>query len=262
MVTHDVLHLLVAPPDTLETTLVKEAAVILKKDPYETRLLLSGKMPKLIAYYQTAEEAEPVAKQLKTLGLKAFIVNDSELTRSPSTRFNARALELGEQAVVFRDSNNRTLKMETKDVFLILKGKYQLSSDKAVTTTRMKFNLTATLVTGGIPIWSKIKETSKANSGEVGYFVRIYGWSSPEPSVEFFENSFNYSSLSPDIAPSSAVNFNSMVMKLRVIFPEALFDDRLTQPMGMSEHYDRQANAVEINCKLIYLYHRAVHNSV
>jgi hypothetical protein len=96
----------------------------------------------------------------------------------------------------------------------------------------------------------------------VGYFVRIYGWSSPEPSVEFFENSFNYSSLSPDIAPSSAVNLNSMVMKLRAIFPEALFDDRLTQPMGMSEHYDRQANAVEINCKLIYLYHRAVHNSV
>jgi hypothetical protein len=111
----------------------------------------------LIAYYQTAEEAEPVAKQLKTLGLKAFIVNDSELTRSPSTRFNARALELGEQAVVFRDSNNRTLKMETKDVFLILKGKYQLSSDKAVTTTRMKFNLTATLVTGGIPIWKRPK---------------------------------------------------------------------------------------------------------
>jgi len=40
--------------------------------------------------------------------------------------------KLGRQSVVFRDSNNRTLKMETKDVFLILKGKYQLSSDKAV----------------------------------------------------------------------------------------------------------------------------------
>jgi hypothetical protein len=189
-------------------------------------------------------------------------VNNSELTSSPSTRFDARALELGEQAVVFRDSNNRTLKMETKDVFLILKGKYQIFSDKVVTTTRMKFNLTATLVTGGIPVWSKVKETSKANSDEMGYFVRIYGWSSPEPSVEFFENSFNYSVLSPDIAPSSEVNFNSIVMKLRAIFPEALFDDRLTQPMGMAEDYDQQANAVEINCKLLYLYHRAVHSSV
>ena len=39
MVTHDIVHMLVAPPDTLETTLVKEAAVILKKDPYETRML-------------------------------------------------------------------------------------------------------------------------------------------------------------------------------------------------------------------------------
>jgi len=68
MVTHDIVHMLVAPPDTLETTLVKEAAVILKKDPYETRMLLSGKMPKLIAHYQTADEAEPIAKQLKHWG--------------------------------------------------------------------------------------------------------------------------------------------------------------------------------------------------
>jgi hypothetical protein len=262
MITHEIVHLLVGPSDNIDTTHVKEAAAILKKEPYETRMLLSGKLPHLIAHYQTAGEAEPVAKQLKTLGLVAFTVNDSELNKSPATRFTARSLELGEQQAVFRDNGNHTLTLETKDVFLILKGKYQLSSDKKVTTTKMKFNLTATLVTGGIPVWSKVKETTKANSDEMGFFVRIYDLVSAEPKVEFFENAFNYSSLGKDIAPSTTANFNSIVAKLRAVFPGAIFDDTLTQPMGTSQPYDRQANTVELNCKLIYLYQQAVHNFV
>jgi hypothetical protein len=262
MITHEIVHLLVGPADTIDTTLVKEAAAILKKEPYETRMLLSGKLPHLIAHYQTTEEAEPVAKQLKSLGLIAFAVNDSELSRTPTTRFTARGLELGEQQAVFRDNASHTLTLETKDVFLILKGKYQISSDKKVTTTKMKFNLTATLVTGGIPVFSKVKETTKSNSDETGFLVRIYDLVSAEPKVEFFENGFNYSSLGKDIAPSTTVNFNTIIAKLRAVFPGAIYDDTLTQPMGTSQPYDRQANAVELNCKLIYLYQKAVHNHV
>ncbi len=260
MITHEIVHLLVGPADTIDTTLVKEAAAILKKEPYETRMLLAGKLPHLIAHYPTEEEAEPAAKQLKTLGLVAFTVKDSELNRTPTTRFTARGLELGEQQAVFRDNANHTLALGTTDVFLILKGKYLISADKKVTTTKMKFNLTATLVTGGIPIWNKVKETSKSNSDETGFLIRIYDRDSAEPRVEFFENAFNYSLLGKDIAPSTTVNFNNVVAKLRAVFSGAIFDDTLTQPMGTSQPYDRQANAVELNCKLIYLYHRAAHN--
>ena len=262
MVTHEIVHLLVGPSDSIDTSLIKEAAAILKKEPYETRLLLSGKLPHLIAHYRTAEEAEPAAKQLKALGLVAFTIKDSELNRFPATRFTARGVDFEEQKAVFRDNSNHTMTLETKDVFLILKGKYQISADKTVTTTKMKFNLTATLVTGGIPIWSKVKETAKANSDEMGFLIRIYDLGSSEPRVEFFENGFNYSSLGKDIAPSTTTNFNSIAAKLRAVFPAAMFDDSLTQPMGTSQPYDRQANAVELNCKLIYLYHRAVHSPV
>jgi hypothetical protein len=262
MVTNEIVHLLVAPPQTVETSLVKEAALILQKDPYETRMLLTGKLPKLIAHYPSAVTAETVAQQLKTLGLVALTVNDSALNQFSANGFNARAVEFGEQSVVFRDNANRLLKLETKDVFLIIKGKYQTSSDKPVTTTRLKFNLTATLVTGGIPIWSKVKETSKANSDEPGYFVRIYDRDSLQARVEFFENSFNYSVLGTDIAPSATVNLNMIVTKLRTTFPQALFDDILTQPIGMTESYDKKADVIELNCRLIYLYHRAVNKSL
>ncbi|MFZ1914883.1 MAG: hypothetical protein WCF70_04140 [Dehalococcoidales bacterium] len=260
MVTNEIVHLLVAPPQTVETSLVKEASLILQKDPYETRMLLSGKLPKLIAHYSSVAAAETAARQLKTLGLVALAVSDIELNQFSANGFNARSVEFEEQAAVFRDNTNRLLKLETKDVFLIIKGKYQVSSDKPVTTTRLKFNLTATLVTGGIPIWSKVKETSKTNSGETGYFVRIYDRDSVQPRVEIFENYFNYSVLGAEIAPSSAANLNSIVTKLRAVFPQALFDDILTRPMGTSESYDTKANVVELNCRLLYWYHRALSN--
>ena len=250
-----------APPDNIETNLVKEAAGILKKDPYETRLLLSGKIPKLIAHYQSNEEAELITKRLKTLGLVAVVLKDSELNESPSIRFRAHALKLGDGEVTFFDKGGQQNKLESKDVFLILKGKLQLSNDKDVTTTRMKFNLTATLMTGGIPVWRKVKETTKGSSKEVECFVRIYDRISSEPRVEFFENYFDFSSLGSKIAPSSLVNFNSLITELRTVFPQAIFDDRLTQPSGSSSSSDKPVRDIEMNCKYIYLYHQAVSRS-
>jgi hypothetical protein len=257
MIANEIVHVLVAPPDNLEANLVKEAAKILNKDPYATRLILCGKIPKLIGRYESIEEAELITKRLKTLGLVAVVVKDNDLTESPLTRFYAHALKLGNRETAFFDKAGQQIILESKDVFLILKGKLQLSNTNEVTTTSLKFNLTATLMTGGIPIWRKVKETTKGTSNEASYFVRIYDATSPEPRVEFFENYFDFSSLGPKIAPSSLVNFNSIITELRTVFPQALFDDRLTQPSGTSMSTDKPERDTELNCKFIYLYYQA-----
>ena len=249
---------MVAPPETIEINLVKEAAAILHKDPYETRLFLSGKIPKLIAHYPTIEEADFIAKQLQTLGLKTIALNDNDLKQSPATRFAAYSLQFEENAVTFRDKGSHPKKLETGDVFLMLKGKLLTSAEKVITNTSMKFNLTATIMTGGIPIWNKVKETTRETTGDMEHFVRIYDHLSMEPKIEFFENSFDFSSLGADLAPSSLTNFNSIIAKLRSIFPQALFDDSLAQPSGISGSSDRQANEIELNCRLLYLFHQSV----
>ena len=258
MVANEIVHVLVAPPDNLETNLIKEAAGILNKDLYATRLLLSGKIPKLIGRYQSVEEAELIAKRLKTLGLVAIVVKDKELAGSPLTRFDAHALKLSDREVTFFYKDGQQVKLESKEVFLILKGKLPPSNVKDVTTTTLKFDLTATIITGGIPIWRKVKETTKGTSNEGGYFVRIYDPISPEPRVEFFENYFDFSSLGSKIAPSSSVNLNSIITELRTMFPQALFDDRLTQPSGANTSSDKPAHEIELNCKFLYLYHQAM----
>ncbi len=153
MIGHDIVHVLIAPPDKLQISLIMEAASILNKDPYEIRLLLTGNIPKLIAHYRSTQEAELVTKRLKALGLVVVVCSDAELRESSSTRFRAHTLKSGDKEVTFWDKAGQMRKIESKDVFLILKGRIQTYIDKEVTKTRMKFNLPATLLTGGFPVW-------------------------------------------------------------------------------------------------------------
>lgn len=258
MTENNIIHILVAPPEKIETSLVKEVAGILQKDPYETRLLLSGVIPKLFGHYQSTKEAEDVTARLKALGLTVVVSSDTDLRQSKAGHFTAHALTWGDHDVTFLDKTGRTLKIENKNVFLILKGKFFLYSDKEITTTKMKFSLSGTLMTGGFPVWRKVQERSKDTSTEVGYFVRLYDRVWIEPRVEIIENSFDYSSLGANITPSSFTNFNALVTQLKSVFPTALYDDRLSQPAGASS-FDR-AEETELNCKLVYLSLRAVDN--
>jgi hypothetical protein len=256
MSANDIVHILVAPPNTIETSLVKEAAAILNKEPYETRLLLSGKMPKLIAHYQSTIEAEMVAVRLKTLGLVVFICSDEKLRQISSASFLAHALHFGEKEVTFMNKGGQRRIMASTDVFLILKGKIQTSTNRDVINTRLKFSLPATLLTGGFPVWRKVKETTKDTAVEEVSFIRLYNRLSVDPQVEIFENYFDFSSLGTKIAPSSLTNLNSITLELREVFPQALYDDRLAETSVTSINTGLQGNnEFELNCRLIYMYY-------
>jgi hypothetical protein len=248
-----IVHVVISPPGTIETGLIKEAAVILNKDPYEIRLLLSGNTPKLVSHYRNIQEAGQIAERLKVLGLRAFTIDDTELHQTPSEVFTAYSLVFGEKDVTFRDRGGRVLKLESNDVFLILKGKLKTAEEKEVTRTSMKFNLTATVMTGGIPVWSKHKETTRQNSSDTELFVRIYDRLSAAPRVTFFENYFDFSCLGSKMAPSSFININTIVTELRALFPAALFDESIAQSSLAGSSPDRQPTDLDMNCKLIYL---------
>ena len=42
MTDYEVIHIVVAPPANLDTNLVRSVATAIKKDPFQTRLLLAG----------------------------------------------------------------------------------------------------------------------------------------------------------------------------------------------------------------------------
>ena len=243
-------HVAIVPPEVLEPGLVKQAAGILDKDPYETRLLLAGKIPRIIAHYQTGELAEPVVRRLRSLGLVVILCTDSELARH-SAAFRAHSLKFGDGEVTFSGEGSQQRIIKANDLFLILEGTMLTRSDKETTKTTKKFNLTATIITGGIPVWSKVKVKTGELSFQSEYFVRLYDKTSSDPVIEILQNELDYSFLGTKKASSCLANLQEVVKGLRQAFPAAIFDDNLTEP------FTTPKEDVEVPCKVIYLCRRA-----
>jgi hypothetical protein len=241
-----IMHLASAPLKTPDESVVKQAAAVIKKDFASTGLLLAGKTPKIVAHFQAVSDAQNAARELIALGLVAFIIEDSELRR-PFSSFTAHGLRLGKGEVAFSNKAGELNTIKVADVFIVLKGIIQSAVEKETTQTRMKLNLTATLLTGGLPIWRKVKENTTEISSQSEGFIRLYNRASPDAGVEIRQQDFDYSFLGDKLAASSTINFRSLVSIIRDVFPCAVFDDSLTTSL----------HDIEGNCRLIYLSNQA-----
>jgi hypothetical protein len=258
MAGYNIVHVAIAPPDILEASLVERVAAIIKKDLYGTRLLLTGKIPRIVAHYQTIQEAGSIAQSLRATGLVVIVCSDSELRKPSSVSFRAHTLKLGEREVIFWNKAGEEKKLKAENVFLILKGTMQTYTEKEATNTRLKLNLPATLLAAGIPIWRRSKEEAKGLSSQTECYLRLYNRTSPEPTMEILQYDFDYSFLGTKMSTSSLANLNTIITELRDVFPQAIFDSRLTDPVETHAPSVKSRGEIDINCKLIYLYHQAV----
>ncbi|MFC2069213.1 hypothetical protein ACFLTP_09455, partial [Chloroflexota bacterium] len=202
MARSEIVYVAISPLVKLEENLINKVAVIVDKDPYGTRLCLAGKIPRIISQYDTVHRAELTAQRLRELNLVVIVCKDSEL-RKPLQRYIAHKLEFDEQEVLFSDKSGQERRLESKNVSLIIKGRMQVYTETEAISTRMKFSLPATVLTGGIPIWRKVKEKIKDKSVKTEHFIRLYEQMSLEPSVEILDYDLDYSCLGVKMAASS-----------------------------------------------------------
>jgi len=252
-----ILYLALVPLVAPETSVISEVATIIGKDPYGTRLLLAGKIPKIVAHYDGKQTAEPVAQRLKDLGLVPLLCTESELCRS-SEGFIAHTLELGQGYVLFYDRGGQKREMKSRDIFLIIKGRKETYVPKERTETTRKFSLARTALTGGIPMWRTEKKQVKESAPVTECFARLYTRESAEPAVGIIHNQADYSFLKGEMASSSLANFNMVVTKLQQQFPKAIFDDNLMRASVRQPYAPSDVDDTEINCKLLYLQYLAV----
>ncbi len=244
----DMFHVSVAPLSGFDAELVQKAAGVIGKDIYTARLLLSGKIPKIIATFHSAEEAETAVRALGALGLLGFSCSDAELRKPFTPDPGPRTIKLGKTDISFVTGLAETKTLGPDDVFLILKGTRRFSSGKETTTTTRKLNITATLLTG-MPMFRKVKEKTGEESVAED-FVRLYGRLSPDPLLEIPQNHFDYSFLGDRLAPTSNQNLAKTTEALRGIFPGAVFDG---SPAG-------NADLGERDYRLIYFYQKTIAN--
>jgi hypothetical protein len=253
MYSSDIVHVAVLPPNVVEADQIQRVASIIDKDLYGTRLLLAGKILRIIAHYGTLQAAELTVQKPRDLGLTAIACKDVEL-RKPSHSFMARILQFGQKEIVFWDKSGRLTRMESIDALLILAGMIETEEDTEVTRTQMKLNLPATLLTGGIPIMRRTTEKTMEKFVKTERFVRVYDKKSSDSNIEIRQYDFDYSCLGPNMAASSVSNFDTLITKIREALPQATFDDRLTGNLRIDLLYTTPWEKVDIICKLIYLF--------
>jgi hypothetical protein len=254
MTLYNIFHVAINSPGTGTTELIKQVSAILGKDPFDVRMLLSGKLPKIAAHFDSEEKAKSIASSLSACGIKAFTVNDRELHRSdqPETKFVAHSLKIGNGEIIFISRSGAETIVRQGELFLVIQGKVSIPEVFKETRTSMKFSLPATIMTGGLPVWRKSKETVENTSFYYESFMRLYLHNSPGPLVEILESNFDFSFLPDQISPSASMNFDLMVKELKRVFAAAFFDNRLAECTPII-----QLSEIETACKLIYLSYRA-----
>lgn len=249
-------HVAIAPPEVLEQGLLEEVASVLNKETSDTRLLLAGNIPRIVAHCQDRQAADFMAEKLRGLGLAAMAVGDPELY-GQGQRFDARTIEFHERAVLFRDKRGHVRKMESENVFLILKSRTRSRVEAKDEKAKTKLNLPATLLTGGIPIWRTVRERTTEVSVASQRFAWICERDSWETSVEIPEAQVDYSFLGAEMASSTTTNFETLIARLRKAFPQAIFDDRLARYPTASAASPRALDSIEVKLRLVYMFHVA-----
>jgi hypothetical protein len=229
-------------------------AAIVNRDTHDTRLLLAGQIPRIIARCQSTQVAQAMAQRLTDLGLLSIVCKDSEL-HAPLQSFIAYTMEFKEREILFWDKVGQERRVESKDVFLILKGRKHTFIEEEKTKTEVKFSLPATLLAGGIPIWRGVKKQVKDTSLRSEYFVRLYDRKSSETSVEILQGHIEYSCLGTEVDCSSIFNFDTLTAKLREVSPQAIFDDRLTKSLDPNKPSTSGQYDLEAKLRLIYKFH-------
>lgn len=188
---HQVIHLAVEPPASLTAELVAGAAGVLQREPCDTRLMLTGEVPKIIAHYQDVSEAETTAGKLRALGIQAMVVPGA-LLDSYGHILKACEMEIRLQSFLFKDEAGSEMKLNAGDIGLIIKGCLRESLERTDTRQKLRFNLAGTLLAGGIPIFRNVSEKTTARSVQAEYFIRLYPREPGSPVVDIYRELMNY----------------------------------------------------------------------
>ena len=252
MSTDELIDIIVAPDGKSSEELVLKVAEIIGRDPSYARAILNAKIPQISCQGTDAQRAERIVQQIKALGLMALACKDSDLQK-PLHLFKANTLEFGGDGIIFKDKNSQLLKLGKRKVFLILTGIARTFEEKEVVTKVKKLNITATLLSGGIPISRTTKQKTVETTVQSEGVIRLFEKNGMDSGVEIRQASFNYACLGTEMALSSQQNLNLITRKIKEFYAEARFDDRLSRMPATGTA--SKAENLDVNCKLMYRYY-------
>ena len=261
MIGDEVFHVAVMPPSDLPSNLVSQIAQIVNQPEYQIRFQLAGHLPRMIGHFKEGTAANTAARSLLALNLAAFVISESELRRTISPELSAHSIKIDGEESIFTNRNGKFKNLSNSNVFLILTGRRStVVEEETVAKSTMKVNVTATLLTGGIPVMKRVVSKAQESKKITEQFVRLYTKESDVPAVELCQFDLDYSFLGDKKGPTATGNINASIDVLRQAFPKAFFDNSLLTGFVTDSKSISGTDLGEQNCFLLVRYYKAMAN--
>ncbi len=213
------------------TELVHALASVLGITAFEARPRLIGNGPAVVASFADAEMALALAKKLNQIGFATLIV-DAMAVRSSAGHFIVRRFQFNKWSLLIETSSGQQEEFPYEEVDLLLPGTSIAGTSEIKTVTERKFSLGKTLLSGGIPMTSKVEHQEEVITEERGKVLYLYA--GKRPPVVFSQNGMNYDGFGAAMKLSREQNFAHLTSELRRFCPGVGYDDRLLNRIGQA----------------------------
>src|SRR6266702_7132049 len=136
--------------------LVQALASALGITAFEARPRMIGNGPAVVASFANAEMALALTKKLNQIGFATLVV-DALAVRSKAGHFIVRRFQFNKWSMLIETSGGQQEEIPYEAIDLLLPGISILGTSETKTVTGRKFSLGKTLLSGGIPMTSKVE---------------------------------------------------------------------------------------------------------
>jgi hypothetical protein len=224
------MHLVVITSWKEETTELAQAlASALGITAYEARPRMIGAGPAVVASFADSEKALELVKKLNQSGFATLVV-DAIAVRSRADRLSVRHFQFNKCSLRIETSGGQQEEIPYEEIDLLLPGTSIVGTSEIKTVIERKFSLGKTLLSGGIPMTSKIEHQEEVTNEARGKVLYLYaGKRSP---FIFSQNSMTYDGFGSSMKLTRELNFAYLISELQRFCPGAKYDDRLLNRVG------------------------------
>jgi len=191
---------------------------------FEARQRLIGGGPSVVASFADHQQARELGGKLNRSGIKALIV-DAASVRLRNCFVIVRRFVFAERVLKIETHTGQQETLPYAKMELLLTGTNVVGYNETKTVVEKKFSLGKTLLSGGIPMTTKVERQEEISSEESEQVLYLY--SHNRPAAIFSLTGLNYDGFGAEMKLSRRLNFSHLVSQLRLYAAAAVFDDRL-----------------------------------
>lgn len=196
---------------------------------YEARPRMFGNGPAVVASFADPQQAQELAGKLNQSGLRTLII-DATALRSSAGYFIVRRFEFEQRSISIESSDGQRTEIPYDEIDLLLPCTSIIGVSEQKIVTERKLSLGKTILSGGIPMTTKVERQEAVTSEERTKVLYLYaGKRSP---IIFRQDGMTFDGFGDAMKLSRELNFVHLTSELRRLCPGAVYDDRLLSQMG------------------------------